>query len=272
MKPRRLSGVAAAALMVAGPTMAHAADFWTLKEPPSQGVFYAPAFTWTGVYLGLNAGGVLSSGSRTTTLYDTGFPLLSAYYPDTLGTSSIGWIAGGQAGYNLQAGGAVFGLETDIDWTSTSKTFSFASAPLAVYDPSDVLHVNASARLNWLGTTRARIGIVATPDYRLMVYGTGGVAYGGGNGYLNVFDNLAGLAWHGAPSSTRVGWTIGVGAEYAFTDNVTLKAEYLYYNLGSSNVVTVANFAAGAVFPGVYATAKYAYDGSIVRIGMNVKF
>jgi outer membrane immunogenic protein len=181
-------------------------------------------------------------------------------------------LAGGQAGYNWQAGGAVFGLETDFDWTSMNKTFSFASAPWTVYEPGDILHVNASARLNWLGTTRARIGFVATPDYRLMVYGTGGAAYGGGNGYLNVFDNLAGLAWHGAPSSTRVGWTVGVGAEYAFTDNATLKAEYLYYNLGSSNVVTVANFAAGAVFPGVYATAKYAYDGSIFRVGMNIKF
>ena len=53
---------------------------------------------------------------------------------------------------------------------------------------------------------------------------------------------------------------------------MTLKAEYLYYDLGSSNLVTVANPTASAVFPGVYATAKYAYDGSIFRIGMNVKF
>ena len=46
MKPRWLSGVAAAALTVGGPLTAHAADLWTLKEPPSQGVFYAPPFTW----------------------------------------------------------------------------------------------------------------------------------------------------------------------------------------------------------------------------------
>jgi outer membrane immunogenic protein len=68
MKPRRLSGVAAAALTVAGPLMAHAADLWTLKEPPSQAAFFGPPFTWTGFYLGLNAGGVLGTGSRTTTL------------------------------------------------------------------------------------------------------------------------------------------------------------------------------------------------------------
>ena len=99
----------------------------------------------------------------------------------------------------------MFGLETDIDRTSVNKTFSFASAPLAAYVPGDIVNVNASARLNWLGTTRGRIGFVATPDNRLMFYGTGGFAYGGGNGYLNVFDNIAGLYWHGAPSSTRFG-------------------------------------------------------------------
>jgi outer membrane immunogenic protein len=272
MKPRRLSGVAAAALTVAGPLMAHAADLWTLKEPPSQAAFFGPPFTWTGFYLGLNAGGVLGTGSRTTTLYDTGFPLLSTYYPDTLGTNASGWLGGGQTGYNWQFGGAVFGLETDLDWTSMNMTYSFTSAPLTVYAPGDIVNVNASARLDWLGTARARIGFVATPDYHLMVYGTGGLAYGGGNGYLNVFDNVDGLAWHGAPSSTRVGWTIGAGVEYAITDNVTLRAEYLYYDLGGSNVVTVANLAASVFFPGVYATAKYDYDGSIVRVGVNLKF
>lgn len=272
MKPRGLSGVAAAALTVAGPVVAHAADFLTLKEPPPQALFFAPPFTWQGFYVGLNAGGVWGAGSRSTTLYDASFPLLSTYYPDTLGTASSGWLGGGQTGVNWQWGGAVFGVETDIDRTSMNKTYSFTSAPLTVYAPGDIVNVNASARLDWLGTTRARIGFVATPDYRLMFYGTGGLAYGGGAGYLNVFDNLAGLAWHGAPSSTRIGWTIGAGVEYAITDNVTLKAEYLYYNLGNSNVVTIANLAASVFFPGVYATAKYDYDGSIVRVGVNLKF
>ena len=47
------------------------------------------------------------------------------------------------------------------------------------------------ARLSWLGTTRGRIGFVATPDNRLMFYGTGGVAYGGGSGHFDVFDNVS---------------------------------------------------------------------------------
>src|ERR1700739_1985908 len=133
MKPRRLSGVAAAALALSGPCMAHAADLVTLKEPPAQAVFFAPAFTWTGFYVGLNAGGVWGAGSRSTTLYDVNFPLLSTYYPDTLRTAASGWLGGGQTGVNWQWGGAVLGVETDIDWTSANKTYSFTSAPLTVY-------------------------------------------------------------------------------------------------------------------------------------------
>ena len=269
MKPRRFSGIAAVALMVAVPPIAQAADLTSWNGGQ---VYYPSAFTWTGSYIGLNVGGAWATGSRTTTLYDTGFPLLSTYYPNTLGTGASGWLGGGQAGSNWQSGAWVFGLETDIDWTSTNKTYLFASAPLTVYAPGDIVNVNATARLNWLATTRARIGFAATPDYRLMVYGTGGLAYGGGNGYLNVFDNVAGLYWHGAPAATRVGWAIGAGVEYAIANNITLRAEYLYYDLGTSNVVTVPNSAANTVFPGVYATAKYYYNGSILRAGVNFKF
>ena len=69
-----------------------------------------------------------------------------------------------------------------------------------------------------------------------------------------------------------MGWTIGAGAEYAFTDNVTLRGEYLYYDLGASTVVTAPNQVAGLIFPGVYATAKYNYNGSMFRVGLNYKF
>ncbi len=105
-----------------------------------------------------------------------------------------------------------------------------------------------------------------------MFYGTGGVAYGGGSSNFNFFDAYNGFFWGGSPSSSRVGWTVGAGAEYAFTDNITAKFEYLYYNLGSSNAVTVGNALALAAFPGVFATEKLTYDGSIVRAGINYKF
>lgn len=286
MNNRWLMGAAAAALTVVGAFAAQAADLPTKKMAPAP-VFVPPPFTWTGFYVGVNAGGIFTTGSRTTTLYANGFPFLQNYYPTSLGSGQTGFIGGGQAGYNWQSGAAVFGIETDFDGTTASKNSTFVSSPFTglpttftVVTPSgavvplngDALNANAQARLSWLGTTRARIGFVATPDNRLMFYGTGGVAYGGGSGNLSVFDNVSGSYWSGSPSSTRVGWTLGAGVEYAITNNITVKGEYLYYNLGSSNVVTAGNTSAAAAFPGVYATAKYTYDGSIFRAGLNYKF
>ena len=132
--------------------------------------------------------------------------------------------------------------------------------------------MNGKASLSWLGTTRARVGWVATPDNRLMIYATGGVAYGGGSAHFNVFDSTTGAFCQGSPSSTRVGWTIGGGVEYAVTNNVTIKGEYLYAALGSSTSTASETPLAATAFPGVVATAKISYNASIFRAGVNYKF
>ena len=138
---------------------------------------------------------------------------------------------------------------------------------------SDFLTQNSSRKLDWLGTTRVRVGYAVTPDNRLMIYGTGGIAYGGGSRHFDVFDNVDGWDWNGGGgSNTRVGWTIGAGAEYAFTDHITLKGEYLYYDLGSTHSVIIANPPASVFFPNTYATAKINFSGSIARLGLNYKF
>ena len=112
------------------------------------------------------------------------------------------------------------------------------------------MSLHAKTSLSWLGTTRARVGFVATPDNRLMIYATGGVAYGGGSSNFSAFDAATGAFWSGSPSSTRVGWTIGGGVEYAVTNNITIKGEYLYADLGSSNFTSVGNACCGNIFPG----------------------
>jgi outer membrane immunogenic protein len=134
------------------------------------------------------------------------------------------------------------------------------------------LSVNAKANLDWLGTTRARLGFVATPDNRLMIYATGGVAYGGGSSNFNAFDTQSNFFLSGSPSSSRVGWTIGAGAEYAITNNITIKGEYLYYNLGSTSFTSSPTGTFATLFPGVVATTKYTFDGNIIRAGVNYKF
>ncbi len=281
MTKRWMMGVAAAALTVATAMAAQAADLPTRKAPPAP-IFVPPPFTWTGFYVGVNAGGVWSSGSRNATLYAPGSDVfLSNYFPGGIGNNQSGFIGGGQAGYNYQSGAAVFGIETDFDGTSLSKTFNYTSTPFGsvvngviVPNPlvGDSLSVHAKASLDWIGTVRGRIGFVATPDNRLLIYGTGGFAYAGGSTNFSVYDATQGAYWNGSPSSTRTGWTIGGGVEYAITNNITIKGEYLYVDLGSQNLNTVGNLAAQTVFPGTYATAKINYDASIFRAGVNYKF
>src|SRR5579863_4450419 len=183
MMDRWLKSVAIVALTTLGAAAAQAADLPTRKEAPAP-VFVPPPFTWTGFYVGLNAGGIFSSGSRNVTFVN---PLantwISGYEPGGLGSGQSGFIGGGQAGYNWQTGAFVLGIVTDFDGTTLSKKFNYNSTPFAGAGvPSgllgDNLVVNAKASLDWLGTTRAKVGFVATPDNRLMFYGTGGIAYG----------------------------------------------------------------------------------------------
>jgi outer membrane immunogenic protein len=280
MTNRWLKGVAIVALMAVGTVAAQAADLPTRKEAPAP-VFVPPPFTWTGFYIGLNAGGLWPSGSRSATIFDpaagTDGGFLNAEFPGGLGSQSVGFIGGGQAGYNWQTGAFVLGVETDFDGTTVSKSFNnvgvpFAGAGVPAILAGDFLSVNGKASLSWLGTTRARVGFVATPDNRLMIYATGGVAYGGGSANFSVFDSTTGSFFTGNPSSTRVGWTIGGGVEYAVTNNITIKGEYLYADLGKSDFTTVGNAAAATFFPGVFASGHISYNASIFRAGVNSKF
>jgi outer membrane immunogenic protein len=275
---RWLKGVAIVALTAAGAVAAQAADLPTTKGPPPTPVFVPPPFTWTGFYIGLNAGGIFSSGSRSLTLVDPNAGVdgafLNSALPGGLGNGNSGFIGGGQAGYNWQTGAFVFGVETDFDGTTLSNSRNLTGA--GFFDPyigaTDNLTLHSKVSLDWLGTTRGRVGWVVTPDNRLMIYGTGGVAYGGGSANVSFYDNATGAFWSGNPSSSRVGWTVGAGAEYAFTNNWTIRGEYLYVDLGSSNFTSIGNPAAAFAFPGVYAQGHINYDASIFRLAVNYKF
>jgi outer membrane immunogenic protein len=275
---RWLKGVAIATLTALGTVAVQAADLPTRKEAPAP-VFVPPPFTWTGFYVGLNAGGIWPSGSRSATIVaPAAFPFpVSTFFPGGLGSQSAGFIGGGQAGYNWQTGAFVLGVETDFDGTTLSKSFDSVGTPfIGTGVPTvllgDTLAVHAKTSLSWLGTTRARLGFVATPDNRLLIYATGGVAYGGGSANFSVFDAMTGSFWAGNPSSTRVGWTVGGGVEYALTNNWTIKGEYLYADLGKSNFNSLGNTAALINFPGVAVTGHINYNASIFRAGVNYKF
>jgi outer membrane immunogenic protein len=283
---RRLLGPAYVALAVAGAVSAQAADLPTRKEAPAP-VFVPPPFTWTGFYVGVNAGGVWSNGGNaSTTVLANGVPIgtisgvaanLADVFPGSnFGGGQTGFIGGGQAGYNWQTGAFVFGVETDFDGTTLSRSRSVIGPSFVepVFGLNDFFTANGSVKLDWLGSTRGRVGYAFFPDNRLLVYGTGGIAYGGASSHLDVFDAVHGFDFSSSGgSSSRVGWTIGGGVEYAFTNNWILGAEYLYYDLGNRHLNIVQN-AAASDFLGatVFSQTKISFSGSVARARISYKF
>ncbi len=229
----------ASAALVAFATAASAADLPNRVVKPAPYIPMAPAFTWTGFYAGLNAGGIFSNSDHVNTLSNIG-----AVGPFSLGRS--GFIGGGQVGYNYQINQFVVGLETDIQWADLRK------------GSNDGFGDHARLESNYLGTVRGRLGFV--PMDRALVYVTGGLAYGDSK----LSASVPGF-FGGSKNDTNAGWTLGGGVEYAFTNNITGKLEYLYYDLGNTNL-HLSDAAGNAVH------YKAENNGSIARVGLNYKF
>ena len=263
MKNLLAAGAALAALIG---TPALAADM-ALKAPPPPP---PPVFSWTGFYVGGNAGAEWTRSNFTSFLDPTGgfFTTASYAFINSIGNGSAhrtGFIGGGQAGYNWQTGNIVIGLEGDIDWLSASATFNAAGLTPG---GSNVTLSNSLAP-KWLATVRPRVGVAVN---QLLLYATGGLAVLNST-YTQAFTNVTGGVPGGGGSSTnttKAGWVVGGGAEYAFTHNWSVKAEYLYNKF--SGVST-----AGVVVPGPGDT-PIAFTGTasrsiqIARAGLNYHF
>ncbi len=294
MKKFLLSATALGLAMTAG--SAFAADLPSRKAPPTY-IAPAPVATWTGFYVGLNAGGAFG-GSQNVNVGTYGFQsvvagggLAAASASALAGTGNFpinngGFIGGGQVGYNYQFyNNFVVGLEADIQGIAGSSSTATASTGAGV--PGFPLNAVAGAvatskTLDYLGTVRGRIGYLVTPT--LLVYATGGLAYGGVNSSTSIFQGITGPSFgittaygtSGVYSNTRAGWTAGAGAEWMFMPNWSAKLEYLYYDLGTANYGAGAMGSAftaggGSFFTNLVATTTK-FDGHVVRAGVNYHF
>lgn len=299
---RRTFLLSASAIALSGGVLA--AD---LTRPPPPPVYLPPPPPpiWTGFYLGLNAGGTWSNsrtvdvdsalafanplGAPVTTFTGTAGALGAT--ADVPVSSNAGFIGGGQAGYNYQFGTSwVAGIEADIQGIANSggKGTVFSSVPIQGF-PGNFANTSLSVdrRVDWLGTLRGRLGFLVTPT--LLIFGDGGLAYGGINADTFITQALVGPATvgvdtpyfsNGSFNNTRVGWTAGGGAEWMFLPNWSLKAEYLYYDLGSvtysnglaSLVITAPPIAAGLILHSIATQSTTRFNGNIVRAGLNYLF
>jgi outer membrane immunogenic protein len=250
---------AIAALFSAVALPAFGADFPNMQAPPQ----YAPPppmFSWSGFYLGANAG--VSGGNFDTSdlygIYGSG---------DQYRADSKGFSGGGQLGYNYQLPGSnlVVGIETDFQGSTLQGTYDSYQAGTGGWQDA--------SKVDWWGTARGRVGYAFGS---FLPYATGGLAYG----HVATNGSCSATAWpyacnqsQGAVSGTQIGWTAGAGVEYAVTRNLSFKAEYLYTDLGSANSPNYyldATFGGPTYSPGDDMRTTTTF--STVRVGLNYKF
>ena len=179
--------------------------------------------------------------------------------------TSGGILGGGQVGYNLAIGNNfLLGLETDIDAAAIRGKVAITGAGFS----GTILGVgSAGSTINALGTVRGRVGYSWD---RFLVYATGGFAYGrvnsqGSFSVLGLPIQPSAISISGTPMD--VGWTVGAGFEYAITNNLTIKTEYLYVNLGNNN-----DLLRRAKFGDTFISLSQKVTANIVRAGLNYKF
>jgi outer membrane immunogenic protein len=185
-----------------------------------------------------------------------------------------GIVGGGQIGYNWQMQNWLFGFEADIQGTGEKGTHNYLCAaatctapvggPLALVIPGPALPFALNQKIDWFGTVRGRIGVLATP--KVLFYATGGLAYGEVD-----TGAVVGTTPYSTVSSTNVGWTVGAGVEGAIGGNWTARLEYLYVDLGKASgsfLTTTASLGGGVV------TENYSsrITDNILRVGINYKF
>ncbi|BDV35688.1 outer membrane protein [Methylocystis iwaonis] len=291
--------VAASALMAGS---AFAADLPSLKAPPAVAPAAAPLPTWTGFYAGVNAGGTWASDTTATLTQFDGVLVTSApakrwggpqpapapgqwaWFSGGQGFAGIGnrsgFIGGGQVGYNYQFyQNFLVGLEADIQGVASGggDTTLFGVLPLpSGFSVSQFTRLSGS--LDYLGTVRGRLGWLVMPT--LLLYGTGGFAYGGVTLNASTLQILNPTGQFGAGfssfSDTATGWTAGGGLEWMFMPNWSAKVEYLYYDLGTIHTFGGAGIAFTPVptwsFAATTPVVSAPIRGNIVRAGVNYHF
>lgn len=232
----------AGAIALAAGTQALAADLPPPVAPPPRApaaYIPVPAWSWTGFYIGLNAGGALGRSTWT-----------GANGITSGGFSANGGQAGGTLGGNYQIGQLVLGAEADLDWQGLRGSNN--SAPCIV---GGGFAGNCATSTTWISTFRGRFGYAMD---RIMVYATGG----GAATDIKASQTVAPWA-----SSTKLGWTAGAGIEGAITDNLTAKIEYLYADFQKASCPAASCGLSPAAAP-----VSVGLTESMVRVGLNYKF
>jgi opacity protein-like surface antigen len=208
------------ALLLAGATFGLSSTAIAADMPVKAPVIPQAVYNWSGFYAGVHAGygGGMKDWERIN------FP-------------ASGALAGGQFGFNQQVGNLVFGLEADASWSGMKGSrFEDISFPFQVSD----FNQTVATKIDSVVSAAGRLGVAVD---RWLVYGKGGLAWARETHTENQLSTITGVGAQTvsiAGSETRQGWLAGVGAEYAFLGNWSVKAEYDYLDFSNHNDVILA--------------------------------
>jgi len=233
---RSVITMAAISTLIAAP--AFAADMAVKASP-----LPPPAWTWTGCYVGIEGGGVLS--------HDPVVATTGTHAGTTVTTiSSSDGLIGGTIGCNYQFSLFVIGIENDISWTALQGT-------AADRKPFNTAFSN-SVSASWLDTLRGRVGIAGDGAF---LYATGGAAF------ASIQDSAASPAVGVSSTTSVTGWTVGGGVEFMPWPNWTLKVEYLFVQFP-----TISDAFNTLAPVGAFVGVNTHLSENIVRAGINWHF
>ena len=259
--------VLAAALLFGANTASHAADM-AVKAPVAASL----AYNWTGWYVGGNIGYGWgeNTGAGYSSFTDVGIGGLAGFMAaggNVLpGLSPQGVVGGAQIGYNWQLSpGWVIGVVADLQAADISAS---GANGVSIGAFTGIVE-SKSVKTDWFGTVRGKLGFAVN---NVLVYGTGGFAYGGVKATTSFNDPSFGggaLVFAGSSSATNTGWAAGAGFEYALTRNWSIGAEYLFVDLGSLTVTEtrVSGPANASTF-----TSVSKFRDNIARVLVNYRF
>jgi outer membrane immunogenic protein len=269
---RQLLVTVAVAAITGAAGAANAADM-PVNAPVYQAVPIPSAYDWTGFYAGANVGYafdrsdfVLSPSPNFVTINPS--PQMFEFIAAN-GTSTIrpnGFDGGLQAGYKAQVGAIVLGVEAGWSYLGLKK--STATGLLLMPDGMTTISYSQSASLTQMATLR---GVIGAPFGSFLPYVTGGLGVGWDHFSQTVqVPSMPGpcVCWSGQTSRAPTGWVAGAGIEYAINAHVSVKAEYLYADLGSLRFTTLG---APAGFPGLDVAHSARFTNQTVTVGLNFR-
>lgn len=235
----------AVSVLIALSGMASAAD---MSDPVGSTLLLpAPELNWTGCTLGGQVGDLRSRSSDWIVRTPGG-----AFPGQSLGRhEAAGWIGGVQVACNRQlAGGPVFGIQGDYIGANAEGSHDSALETGVAYQ----------SRVKSLTTLTGRLGFAQDSA---LAYVKGGVAWERGDDRATT--TVLGTAY--SANVTRPGWTIGIGAEYALTRNLSGFVEYGYYHFGTRQIALTPRV------PGLpVGLVDITQTTNLVRVGINYRF